>query len=85
MNARKTRSGIISVLIEPCRKKSRSPRDHVGTCAAVPFAAETPAGDCLSVEVVQEFNPATTASSVVNTIFAGFMPATIGREAQPVK
>ena len=40
MNARSTVSGTTSVLIEPCRKKSRSCCDHVGTCAfadGVPF------------------------------------------------
>ena len=32
MKARKTASGITSVLIEPCRKKLRSSCDQVGTC-----------------------------------------------------
>src|SRR6266496_157226 len=33
MNARRTLSGTTSALIEPCRKKSMSFADHVGTCS----------------------------------------------------
>ena len=56
MKARKTVSGANSVLIEPCRKKSRSSRDQVGTWA-VSLAAdfgEDDWADGLSVEVAQE-------------------------------
>src|SRR5947207_4467090 len=35
INARRNRSGTSSVLMEPCRKKSRSRRDQSGTCPFV--------------------------------------------------
>src|ERR1051325_7755540 len=45
INARSTGSGTNSVLMEPCRKNSRSGRDHVGTWT-FSNAADLPSAPC---------------------------------------
>src|SRR6266511_1515829 len=56
MNARSTPSGTISVLIEPCRKKSKARGDQVGTWA-ISLAVDFRVDECmagLSLEVAHE-------------------------------
>src|SRR5687768_2908666 len=48
MNARSTVSGTNSVLMDPCRKKSRSARDQSGTWAMTRAVEPDPAGGGLS-------------------------------------
>src|SRR5689334_7577937 len=70
MKARSTRSGTISALIEPCRKKSRSPADQAGACAAATFAT---AGTLLDGRSPAAVQPA--ISSAMTTTAGVFMPS----------
>src|SRR3989442_8741614 len=62
MNARSTRSGTISALMEPCRKNARSSADHAGTWAVSTSPAGRAAVAGRSPEVVQ------AASSIARPI-----------------
>src|ERR1043166_2010810 len=65
MNARSTRSGTISALIEPCTKNSRSAGDHAGTCAAATSGTGRAAVAGRSPEVVQAAMSIATKTTAV--------------------
>ena len=60
MNARSTRSGTISALMEPCRKNARSSADHAGTWAVSTSPAGRAAAPGRSPELVQAVSSITS-------------------------
>src|SRR2546427_8011447 len=87
MNARSTRSGTISALMEPCRKNARSSADHFGTWALRTSPDGRAAVTGRSPEVVQAVSSITTpmttpAGRTAVTVIPSILRATAGRGLQ---